>query len=364
MSDPTGKPGRAAPARRTLFRAATAVAALCTVTALLANAMPDASAAPAASAAKPAATGTPVPGSYDTHTGLAYVPGGTSKQTLNLYVPRGVKGPIPVIMYVHGGGWGAGSAAELPGLSGWQTFLDKGFALASIEYTLTNTALFPQQIYDVKAAIRFLRASAPKYRLSGKIGLWGGSAGGQLVALAGTTCGVTPLEGKQGSTRESSCVQAVFDMVGPTDFSQLDDHLLTPNSLKHNPPTSAESKYLGCTQGLPACPASTVQRANPITYLTTSSKLPPFLIVHGDADNLVPHWASKILFEALTSVCADATFYTLHGQDHFFAQVGALDPPYPTQVKQSTRNCSPVASTDGPPLNWDVIAAFFATHLR
>lgn len=364
MSDPTRTLGRSAPARRTLFRGATAVAVLCTVTALLANAVPDASAAPAAPAAKPAATGTPAPGSYDTYTALPYVPNGTTKQTLNLYVPRGVKGPIPVIMYVHGGGWSGGSAAELQGLTAWKSFLDKGFALASIDYTSSTTAIFPQQIYDVKAAIRFLRASAPKYRLNGRIGLWGGSAGGQLVALAGATCGVTPLEGKQGSTRESSCVQAVFDMVGPTDFIQMDDHLLTPNSMKHNPPTSAESKYLGCTQGLPACPASTVQRANPITYLTTSSKLPPFLIVHGDADNAVPHWESKILFEALTSVCGDATFYTLHGQDHFFTFAGALDPPYPTQVKQSTRNCSPVQTTDGPPLNWDVIATFFANHLR
>jgi acetyl esterase/lipase len=343
------------PVRRTLFRTVTAAVALCTVSALLAGATPAASAAPAA---PKYATG------YDTHTGLAYVPGGTSKQTLNLYVPKGVKGKVPVIVYVHGGGWAAGSAAELPGLSGWQTFLDKGFALASIEYTLSDAAIFPQQIYDVKAAIRFLRASGSKYRLSDKIGLWGGSAGGQLVALAGTTCGVTPLEGKQGSTRESSCVQAVVDMVGPTDFIQMDDHLLTPNSLRHNPPTSITSKYLGCTQGLPACAASTVQRANPITYLTTSSKLPPFLIVHGDADNLIPYWESKIFFEALTSVCADATFYTLHGQDHFFSFTGALDPPYPTQVKQSTRGCSPVKTSNGPPLNWDVIAAFFAARLR
>jgi acetyl esterase/lipase len=353
MSEPTPTHRPTAPVRRTLFRTVAAAAALCTVTALLAGATPAASAAPAAKA-----TG------YDTYTNLAYVAGGNSKQTLNLYVPRGVRGPLPVIMYVHGGGWGGGSAAELQGLTGWQTFLDKGFALASIEYTLTDTAIFPQQIYDVKAAIRYLRASAPKYRLSGKIGIWGGSAGGQLVALAGATCGVTPLEGKQGVTRESSCVQAVLDMVGPTDFIQMDDHLLTPNSMKHNPPTSAESKYLGCTQGLPACAASTVQRANPITYLTTSSKLPPFLIVHGDADNAVPHWESQILFESLTSVCADATFYTLHGQDHFFTFAGALDPPYPTQVKQSSRGCGPVQTTDGPPLNWDVIAAFFASHLR
>jgi acetyl esterase/lipase len=289
---------------------------------------------------------------------------GNSQQVLDLYVPHTARGRVPVIVYVHGGGWGGGDKSELQGLSGWQTYLSQGFAVASVNYTLSGTAKFPQQIYDVKAAIRFLRANTGRYHLDGDVGLWGGSAGGQLVALAGATCGVASLEGKEGVTRGSSCVQAVVDFSGPTDFLQMDDHLLNDAALHHNPPNSAESQYLGCTDGLPACAASTVERANPITYLTSSSDVPPYLIAHGDADPLVPHWESEILFNALTTVCANVTFYTLHGQDHFFPFAGALDPPYPTQVIQSSHGCGPVATADGPPLSWAAVATFFHAHLR
>jgi fermentation-respiration switch protein FrsA (DUF1100 family) len=106
-----------------------------------------------------------------------------------------------------------------------------------------------------------------------------------------------------------------------------------------------------------------VERANPVTYLTSSSDLPAYLIAHGDADPLVPHWESEILFNALTTVCANATFYTLHGQGHMFPFTGALDPPYPAQTVQSSKGCSPVTTTDGPPLSWNVIATFFHAHL-
>jgi len=108
-----------------------------------------------------------------------------------------------------------------------------------------------------------------------------------------------------------------------------------------------------------------VERANPITYLTSSSKVPPYLIVHGDADTLVPHWESEILFSALTSssVCADATFYTMHGQGHLLFFTGALNPPYPTDTVQSSKGCSAVSTTDGPTLTWDTLATFFTSHL-
>src|SRR5216684_754410 len=163
---------------------------------------------------------------YTTYSNLSYVADGTTAQTLNLYVPKDTGRPVPLIVYIHGGGWSGGDASELQANSGWQTYLSDGFAMASINYTLSGTAKFPQQIYDVKAAIRYLRAVAPRYHLDGQIGLWGESAGGQLAALAGATCGVAPLEGSEGVTHESSCVQAVVDGMGPTDFLQMDTHLL------------------------------------------------------------------------------------------------------------------------------------------
>ena len=167
----------------------------------------------------------------------------------------------------------------------------------------------------MKAAIRYLRAKAGQYHLDGQVGLWGESAGGQLAALAGATCGVLPLEGSEGVTRESSCVQAVVDGMGPTDFLQMDTHLLNSSALHHEPATSPESQYLGCTSGLLACD--------------------------------------------------DVTFYTPHGQGHTLFLTGALNPPYPPETVQSSHGCSsPVTSTNGPSLTWDPPATFFHAHLH
>jgi acetyl esterase/lipase len=356
--------------RSTLFRR-TALA-LCAVTTLAAGATAAAGATPTpASTTPPSTTPAPTPTStsstYDTYANLSYVPNGTSQQTLNLYLPRDrhTGRPVPLIIYIHGGGWAGGDASELQANSGWQTYLSDGFALASINYTLSGTAKFPQQIYDVKAAIRYLRAKAGQYHLDGQVGLWGESAGGQLAALAGATCGVLPLEGGEGVTRESSCVQAVIDGMGPTDFLQMDTHLLNSSALQHDPATSPESQYLGCTSGLLACDASTVERANPITYITSSSHLPPYLEVQGDADELVPHWESQILFNALATACDDVTFYTPHGQGHTLFLTGALNPPYPSETVQSSHGCSsPVTSTNGPALTWATLATFFHAHLH
>jgi acetyl esterase/lipase len=359
------------PARPLLRRAAVTLAtvALCATTAITAGAASGTTTGTNAKSSTNTTTNTnaasSATGTYSTYSNVAYVANGNSQQILDLYVPKHTERPMSLIIYVHGGGWGGGDKSELQANSGWQTYLSQGFALASIDYTLSGTAIFPQQIYDVKAAIRYLRASAGKYHLNGEIGLWGESAGGQLVALAGATCGVSSLEGSEGVTRESSCVQAVVDGMGPTDFLQMDTHLLNSGALHHNPASSPESQYLGCTDGLLACAASTVERANPITYITSSSKLPPYLEVQGDADALVPNWESQILFNALSAACANVTFYTPHGQGHTLFFTGALNPPYPAETVQSSKDCSsPVTTTNGPALTWDTLAVFFHSHLR
>jgi acetyl esterase/lipase len=342
---------------------AIATVALCATTAITAGAATSTTTSTNATTNTSAASSST--GTYSTYSNVAYVPDGNSQQILDLYVPQHTGRPLPLIIYVHGGGWSGGDKSELQANSGWQTYLSQGFALASIDYTLSGTAKFPQQIYDVKAAIRYLRANAGKYHLNGEIGLWGESAGGQLVALAGATCGDASLEGNEGVTRGSSCVQAVVDGMGPTDFLQMDTHLLNDSALHHNPASSPESQYLGCTDGLLACAASTVERANPITYITSSSKLPAYLEVQGDADELVPNWESQILFNALSAACANVTFYTPHGQGHTLFLTGALNPPYPAETVQSSKDCStPVTTTNGPALTWDTLATFFQAHLR
>ncbi len=146
---------------------------------------------------------------------LEYVPGGHERQKLDLYLPEKADGPLPVIVWVHGGGWQKGSKDNSPGI-----FLAaKGFAVASVGYRLSQHALFPAQIEDCKAAIRWLRANAKKYNFDpDHVGAWGGSAGGHLVALLGTTGGMKELEGKDGNLDQSSKVQCVLDWYGPTDF--------------------------------------------------------------------------------------------------------------------------------------------------
>ena len=151
---------------------------------------------------------------------LEYVPGGHERQRLDLYVPAEADAPLPVIVWIHGGAWLGGSKEMgVPALP----FVGKGYAVASINYRLSQHAVFPAQIEDCKAAIRWLRANARTYNLNaGRIGVWGASAGGHLVALLGTSGGVEDFDGKGGNADRSSRVQAVVDFFGPTDFLQMD----------------------------------------------------------------------------------------------------------------------------------------------
>ena len=125
-------------------------------------------------------------------------------QKLDLYLPTTGDGPFPVVMMVHGGGFMFGDKADGAGLTGVDQLLEAGYAVASINYRLSGEATWPAQIYDAKAAVRFLRANAAQYNLDPeRFGAWGASAGGNLVAMLGTTCDVTELEGADlGGHRE------------------------------------------------------------------------------------------------------------------------------------------------------------------
>ena len=240
---------------------------------------------------------------------LEYVQGGHERQRLDLYVPDRADGPLPVIVWVHGGAWMGGSKdGGVPALP----FVGKGYAVASINYRLSQHAVFPAQIEDCKAAIRWLRANARTYNLDPeRIGVWGASAGGHLVALLGTSGGVQDLEGKGGNADQSSRVQAVVDFFGPTDFLQMDAHAVPGARLKHDPPDSPESRLIG---GAIRENAEKVGRANPIKYVTKEA--PPFLIVHGEQDSLVPCHQSDLLYEALKQARGDVTFYKIAGAGH------------------------------------------------
>ena len=176
---------------------------------------------------------------------LSYVTHGRPSQTLDLYVPRKAR-EIPLIVWIHGGAFLFGSKEGFPVEPVPLHLLLDGYAVASINYRLSPEALFPAQLEDCKAAIRWLRAQAEEFGLDpNRIGVWGASAGGYLAALLGTAGAIRDFEVGE-NLNYSSRVQAVCDFFGPTDFLQMDAHRL-PDGQIHNGSESPESiMSLGC----------------------------------------------------------------------------------------------------------------------
>ncbi|MEE8217394.1 MAG: alpha/beta hydrolase [Vicinamibacteria bacterium] len=257
------------------------------------------------------AAASPVPPGTAAHRDLAYVSGGHPRQKLDLYLPES-KGRLPLLIYIHGGAFRGGDKGDGPPLE----YLDEGYALASINYRLSQHAIFPAQIEDCKAAVRWLRAHAAEYRLDpDRFAVGGTSAGGHLAAMVGTTGHVKELDVGE-HLDQSSRVQAVVDYFGPTDFLRMDAHRL-PGGMAHDGPDSPESQLVGgAIQENP----KKVARANPITYVTAEA--PPFLVVHGNRDPIVPHHQSEILVDALREAGVPVIFYTVVGGGH-----GQFDDP-------------------------------------
>ncbi len=250
-----------------------------------------------------------------TYSDLAYARV-SEAQKLDLYIPTTVSGTFPVVIMVHGGGFMFGDKADGAGLTGVDQLLEAGYAVASINYRLSGEATYPAQIFDTKAAVRFLRANSEKYNLNPeKIGAWGASAGGNLVSLLGTTCGVAELEGVElGNAEQSSCVQAVVDWFGPIDFLKMDEQFAgTSCQQNHNDANSPESKLVGAPiQTVPDVVATT----NPMNYITADDA--PFFIENGTADCNIPPVQNKNLADALSPVIgADkVTHIALDGAGH------------------------------------------------
>ena len=249
-----------------------------------------------------------------TYADLAYATQ-SDAQKLDLYIPEG-DGPFPVVIMVHGGGFMFGDKADGAGLTGVDQLLAAGYAVASINYRLSGEAQYPSQIYDAKASVRFLRANAEKYNLNpDKFAAWGASAGGNLVSLLGTTCGVEELEGADlGNAEQSSCVQAVVDWFGPIDFLKMDEQFAgTSCEQSHNAANSPESKLVGAEiQTVPDLVATT----NPMNYITADDA--PFFIENGTADCNIPPIQNKNLADALSAVIGadNVTYVSLEGAGH------------------------------------------------
>lgn len=257
-------------------------------------------------------------------------PGGFRPLKLDLYKPKAATGPLPVVVWIHGGGWGGGdprggifagqdwpaTAAELAG---------RGYVVASISYRLSGEAQFPAQAQDVRAAVRWLRAHAAEHGIDpAHVLMTGGSAGGYLAALAGVSCGDASLDtppapaapGRPAATpppARSECVQAVVLFYPVTDLPTLGKAPAAAGP----PSDSAESpigRFLGCA--LAQCGAAKIAAADVLGRVDASD--PPFLIFHGDADTTVPISQSRALDAALKAKGVASELVVIPGAVHVF----------------------------------------------
>lgn len=226
-------------------------------------------------------------------------------QKLDLYLPNDGDGPFPLVIAIHGGAFKMGSKTSRE-LTSIFTALDHGYAVASVDYRLSPEAVFPAAVNDVKAAVRFLRAHAQAYTLDDERFIaWGGSAGGNLAAMLGTSAQIPELDGEIESFRSySSHVAAVINWFGPLDFLAMDEQFqhaqLTPKFGPTNGSTSPESLYLGQKITLDALLTA---KANPATYLSslTPTNSPFWLIQHGSDDAHVPFAQSLVFSQQLAA---------------------------------------------------------------
>ncbi len=258
---------------------------------------------------------------YHVERDIVFGRGGDTELLLDLYLPDKPVRAVPIIVNVHGGGWS--------GLDkGWCPFplrmVEQDYAVASINYRLSQQAIFPAQLHDCKAAVRWLRANAARYGLDGEhIGAWGDSAGGHLVALLGVTGNRPDLEGASGTPGVSSRVQAVCDYFGPTDLA-----LLAAQGPLGQPGSFHEivNNLLG---GAPESVPEQAALANPIIHVTKDAA--PFLIMHGDLDH-VPLSQSVMLYEALLRAGAPVRLHVVHGGAHLAYTRRPTDIPWNTSA--------------------------------
>lgn len=243
---------------------------------------------------------------------IAYIEGGDEAQKLDLYLPeKPADKPLPLIVHIHGGGWRAGSKYPCP-VAG---LVLKGYAVASVEYRFSQKAVFPAQIQDCQAAIRWLRAHAKQYQFDTEhLGAIGGSAGGHLSALVGTSGGKKAFPPIGGHEDQSDRVQAVCDIFGPADFTTVVQQAAEDKNVKNifafNTPSDPYSGLIGTKLDDKA----KAEAVSPVHYISMDA--PPFLILHGTHDMLVPYAQSVQLEAALKAQGVPVWLQTLPGANH------------------------------------------------
>lgn len=253
-----------------------------------------------------------VPGTVDRD--VTYCTRGDTALKADIYHPETPNGAA--VMFVHGGGWTSGSKTSGTGSEAWPELLKRGYLVMSIDYRIAPEDPFPAQMQDVTCAVLYLKREATRLGIDPeRIGAYGGSAGGHLVALLGTTGG----HGYEaGITTLNAEVAAVVDLFGPTN--------LTVES------PGASGQILTTVFGTTDRTSKVLQQASPLHNV--SSDDPPFLIIHGEEDTLVPIRQSELLHEALLAAGVESTLVRVQNAAHGFRPQGGDISPSRNEITQ------------------------------
>jgi acetyl esterase/lipase len=315
----------------------------------------------------PQGPGANVPtGPMPTHADLEYAPPDpptSNGHKLDLYVPSGVIGPRPVVIWTGGSAWMADTGKRsAPGVAARLT--PAGYVVAGVSIRSSSQVKFPGQLHDIKAAIRWVRASATKYGLDAdRIAIMGDSSGGWTTAMAALTGDAPEMEGTVGVSGVRSDVQAAVAFYPPTDFLAMDTWAVRKCELPrcHDDATSPESQLVGCA--IQTC-LDKARAANPVRYVTAAD--PPMMILHGASDSLVPHNQGEQLYMALNKGCREATFISLpkagHGPWNGFLTDDAIREAATIRTT-SAAGCAVTNPTPYTP-TWQTIIDFLDKHLK
>ncbi len=304
----------------------------CSVVALPAPAIPPSASTPTPPSSRPLPTRTPAVSPFD-HAKLGtfehnitYCTSDGIALTLDMQYPQVMNQPAPIAVYVHGGSWSSGDKNDWHGMIDAPELLSRGYLVASVDYRHAPEWKFPTQIEDVKCAIRFLRANAARFNLDpDRIGAWGHSAGGHLVSMLGATDVGAGFEGEGGYPDQSSRVQAVVDLGGRAD-------------LRGMPADKAISVF-----GVTDPSAHLLEHCSPVTFVTQDD--PPFLILHGEQDTVVPPGVSQELYDKLRAAGVPAQLVMVKNADHNLSPLDGVMSPSRSKIT-------------------GMIADFFDEHLR
>jgi acetyl esterase/lipase len=300
-------------------------------------------------------------------------PASSNGHKLDLYTPAGARSPLPVVVWTGGSAWMADTGKQRAEIVAAQ-LNPLGYAVAGVSIRSSSQTRFPGQLHDIKAAIRWLRANAEKYRLdASRIAIIGNSSGGWTAAMAALTGDAPDTEGSIGTTGVSSAVQAAVAFYPPSDFLSMDRWAVrkcvaaAPGALSltevpcHDEERSPESRLVGCA--IQSCPEK-VRAADPARYVTPGD--PPLMILHGGSDPLVPHNQGERLYLALNKACADAVFISLPKAGHGPMVSFLTDDALKEAATIRTTTAAGCAVTNPAPYSpsWQTVIDFFDRHLR